>query len=145
VFWPLIQIWLQRGQDAEELSNLTGRGKVWDQLLAAPKTLGQQLFGVGLTDKTYGGLPIDSTWYSVYYELGWVGITIVVAFLVALIVKAVLRPPSPERACAVFLIVYSLSATYTEVGLGDASPYLINLAVAASLLAVPTRVSQEQS
>lgn len=137
VFWPFIQLWLTRGQDAEELSNLTGRAKVWDQLVAAPRTLGQQLFGVGLTDKTYAGLPIDSTWYSVYNELGWVGITIVVAFLVALAVTAVLRPPSPERACAVFLIVYSLTATYTEVGLGDASPYLINLAVAASMLAVP--------
>jgi hypothetical protein len=139
VFWPLIAVWLQRGQDSEELSNLTGRSKVWDQLLADPRTLGQQLFGVGLTDKTYGGLPIDSTWYSVYNEQGWVGISIVVAFLAVLIVTAVLRPPSAERACAVFLIVYSLSATYTEVGLGDASPYLINLAVAASLLAAPRR------
>jgi hypothetical protein len=139
VFWPVILAWLQRGQDSEELSNLTGRGKVWDQLVATPRSLGQELFGVGLTDKTFGGLPIDSTWYSVYYELGWVGIGIVVAFLVSLLVTAVLRPPSPERACAFFLIVYSLTATYTEVGLGDASPYLINLAVAASMLAVPRR------
>ncbi len=28
-------------------------------------------------------------------------------------------------------------ASYTEVGLGDASPYLLNLCVAASLIAVP--------
>ena len=33
-----------------------------------------------------------------------------------------------------FLIVYCIVASYTEVGLGDASPYLLNLAVAASLL-----------
>lgn len=134
-FWPLVERWLQRGQDSDELSNLTGRAKVWDLLVAEHRPLGQELFGVGLTDKTYAGLPIDSTWYSVFHEQGWVGITIVVAFLAALLVAAALRPRSPERACAVFLIVYCLSATYTEVGLGDASPYLLNLAVAASLLA----------
>jgi hypothetical protein len=64
-----------------------------------------------------------------------VGIALVVAFLTGLIVTAALRPPSPQRACAVFLILYCIVASYTEVGLGDASPYLLNLAVAASLLA----------
>ena len=62
------------------------------------------------------------------------GIALVVAFLTGLIVTAALRPPSPQRACAVFLILYCIVASYTEVGLGDASPYLLNLAVAASLL-----------
>ncbi len=33
------------------------------------------------------------------------------------------------------LILYCLATSYTEVGLGDASPYLLHLAVAASLLA----------
>ncbi|MDQ4033263.1 MAG: O-antigen ligase domain-containing protein, partial [Actinomycetota bacterium] len=44
------------------------------------------------------------------------------------------RPPSPARACAVFLIVYCLIASYTQVGLGDASGYLLHLVVAAALL-----------
>jgi hypothetical protein len=30
--------------------------------------------------------------------------------------------------------VYCLAASYTEAGLGDASPYLLNLAVAAAVL-----------
>jgi hypothetical protein len=142
VFGQLIQTWLLRGQDAEELSNLTGRAKVWDLLLAQDQTLGEQLFGVGLTDKTFAGLPIDSTWWSVYHEQGWVGLVIVAGFLGVLIFTAVMRPPSPARACAIFLICYCIIASYTEVGLGDASPYLLILAVAASLLAsagAPTR------
>ena len=40
-------------------------------------------------------------------------------------------------AVAVFLVVYCTIASFTETGLGDASPYVLDLAVAASLLAVP--------
>lgn len=131
-----IQTFLLRGQDEEQLSTLTGRAKVWDLLLAKPRTLGEQLYGVGLTDKSFAGLPIDSTWLSVYNEQGVIGVGIVGAFLLVLLVTALLRPPSPQRACALFFVVYSIVAAYTEVGLGDASPYLLNLAVAASLLVV---------
>ena len=134
VFGQAVMSWLQRGQDAEQLTSLTGRAKVWDLLLAKDRTPGEQFFGVGLTDKSFAGLSIDSSWLAVYHEQGWVGIGIVVAFLGGLLVTAALRPPSPQRACAVFLIVYCIVASYTEVGLGDASPYLLNLAVAASLL-----------
>lgn len=133
-FGQVVQNWLQRGQDAEQLASLTGRQKVWDLLLAKERTLGEQVFGVGLTDKSYAGLAIDNSWLSIYNEQGWVGIAIVVAILGSLLATAALRPPSPERACAVFLIAYCIVASYTEVGLGDASPYLLNLAVAASLL-----------
>ena len=133
-FGQAVMNWLQRGQDAEQLSNLTGRQKVWDLLLAEERTLAEQLFGVGLSDKSFAGLAIDSSWLAVYHEQGWVGIAIVVGILGGLLVTAVLRPPSPARACAVFLIVYCLVASYTEVGVGDASPYLLHLAVAASLL-----------
>ncbi|MGH3822595.1 MAG: O-antigen ligase domain-containing protein, partial [Pseudonocardiaceae bacterium] len=134
-FGQAIQTWLTRGQDAEQLANLTGRQKVWDLLLAKQRSLGEQFFGVGLTDKSFGGLPIDSSWLSVYHEQGWVGVALVAAFVGSLIATAALRPPSAARACAVFLIAYCAVASYTEVGLGDASPYLLNLAVAASLLA----------
>ena len=133
-FGQVVQIWLQRGQDAEQLASLTGRQKVWDLLLAEERTLGEQFFGVGLTNKSFAGLAIDSGWLSIYHEQGWVGIAIMAAILGGLLAVAALRPASPARACAVFLIVYCIVASYTEVGLGDASPYLLNLAVAASLL-----------
>lgn len=135
LFGQAIQNWLMRGQDAEELANLTGRQKVWDLLLAKERTLSEQFFGVGLTDKSFGGLAIDSSWLSIYHEQGWVGVVLVAAFVGSLVLTAMLRPPSSARACAVFLIAYCAVASYTEVGLGDASPYLLNLAVAASLLA----------
>lgn len=139
-FSQIILTWLRRGQDADELANLTGRQKVWDELLAKERTVSEQLLGMGLTDKSFGGLPIDSSWLSIYHEQGWVGILLVVAFLGVLIITTALRPPSPARACAVFLIVYCIAASYTEVGLGDASPYLLHLAVATSLLIQGTRI-----
>lgn len=134
IFGPAIRQWLSRGQDSEQIANLTGRQKVWDLLLAEERTTAEQLFGIGLGDKGFAGLPIDGSWLAVYHEQGWVGITLVTAMLGVLIVTAALRPPSPARSCAVFLIGYCLVATYTEVGLGDASPYLLHLAVAATLL-----------
>ncbi len=130
----LLQAWFLRGQSEENFSSLTGRAKVWDALLSDPRTLGEYVFGVGLTNKSYIGLPIDNSWLAVYHEQGYVGIAIVAAFMLVLIVVAALRPPSLARACAIFLITYCLSASYTEAGLGDASPYLLHLALAASLL-----------
>lgn len=134
-FGPAMLNWFRRGQGDDALENLTGRQKVWEALLAEPRTTHQQLFGVGLTDKSFGGLPIDSGWLAVYHEQGLIGVAIVAAFLAGLVVAAAMRPPSPARACAAFLIVYSLVASYTEVGLGDASLYLLDLAVVAALLA----------
>lgn len=135
----VIQAWLQRGQDAEALANLTGRQKVWDALLNTPRSTLDQLFGVGLTNKSFNGLPIDSSWLAVYLEQGLVGVILVALFLITLVVVAALRPPSLERALAMFLIVYVIAASYTEAGLGDASPYLLSLAVAAALLSGSAR------
>lgn len=58
------------------------------------------------------------------------------------------RPSSPAGACAVFLVVYSITASCTEVG--DASPCLLGFAVAASRLAsgcgeAPVPVSPAQT
>ncbi|MFI6054272.1 O-antigen ligase domain-containing protein [Streptomyces violascens] len=136
-FSSALQTWFLRGQSKENFSNLTGREKVWDALLAAPRTTSEQLFGVGLGDKSFGGLPIDNSWLAVYNEQGLTGIGLVVAIIIVLAGVALLRPPSLSRACAIFLISYCAIASYTEAGLGDASPYLLHLAVAASLLAAP--------
>ncbi len=140
-----LQAWFLRGQSADNFSSLTGRAKVWDALLEAPRTTSEYIFGVGLTDKSYDGLPIDNSWLAIYHEQGFVGIALVAGFLLTLVVVAVLRPPSLARACAIFLITYCLSASYTEAGLGDASPYLLHLAVAASLLVRGVPQSDEQA
>ncbi|MET3985226.1 O-antigen ligase domain-containing protein [Streptomyces sp. PvR034] len=132
-----LQAWFLRGQSQENFSNLTGRAKVWDALLAAPRTALQELFGAGLGDKSFGGLPIDNSWLAVYNEQGLVGTALVAAAIIVLGGVALLRPPSLQRACAIFLVSYCSIASYTEAGLGDASPYLLHLTVAASLLAAP--------
>ncbi|MEU6843861.1 O-antigen ligase domain-containing protein [Streptomyces sp. NPDC046716] len=139
VFAGALQAWFLRGQSQENFSNLTGRAKVWDALLAAPRSVSQELFGVGLGDKSFGGLPIDNSWLAVYNEQGLVGVTIVAVIIVVLAGVALLRPPSLQRACAIFLISYCSIASYTEAGLGDASPYLLHLALAAALLAAPVQ------
>lgn len=136
-FAGALQTWFLRGQTKENFSSLTGRAKVWDALLAAPRTTSEQLLGVGLGDKSFGGLPIDNSWLAVYNEQGLIGVGLVAVIIVVLGGVALLRPPSLQRACAIFLISYCAIASYTEAGLGDASPYLLHLALAASLLAAP--------
>jgi len=137
VFSSALRAWFLRGQDQENFSNLTGRAKVWDALLAEDRTTAEKWFGVGLGDKSFGGLPIDNSWLAVYHEQGLIGITIVATLVAVLGAVALLRPPSLQRACAIFLISYCGISSYTEAGLGDASPYLLHLALAAALLAAP--------
>jgi len=139
LFSVAIQTWLTRGQDASQLTSLTGRADVWDALLNRDRSFDDLLIGIGLTDKSFNGLPIDSAWLSAYNELGMAGVAIAAGLLLVLLVGAILRPPSPQRTIAIYLVVYSCVASYTEVGLGDASPYLLNLCVAAALIAVPAR------
>ncbi|WP_405917745.1 O-antigen ligase domain-containing protein [Streptomyces sp. NBC_00728] len=136
-FASALQAWFLRGQSQENFSSLTGRAKVWAALLAAPRTTTEYLFGAGLGDKSFGGLPIDNSWLAVYNEQGVTGVALVAAIIIVLGGVALLRPPSLSRACAIFLISYCAIASYTEAGLGDASPYLLHLALAASLLAAP--------
>lgn len=140
-FASALQTWFMRGQSKENFSNLTGRAKVWDALLTEPRTIPEKVFGIGLGDKSFGGLPIDNSWLAVYNEQGLLGIAVVAAVLLALGGVALLRPPSLSRACAIYLITYVAMSSYTEAGLGDASPYLLHLALAAALLATPAEAT----
>jgi hypothetical protein len=137
VFSPLIVSWLARGQSGQDLSQLTGRTKVWAMLAQRHTTTLQEIFGTGLGNKSFNGLPIDSNWVATNLELGRVGVALVVALLIFLFLAALARPAGPRRAIAVFLVVYCTTASFTETGLGDASPYLLDLVVAASVAAGP--------
>jgi O-antigen ligase len=48
VFSSLIVSWLTRAQSAQELSQLTGRTKVWALVAQQPRGVTQELFGTGL-------------------------------------------------------------------------------------------------
>jgi O-antigen ligase len=136
-FAGLVSTWFDRGQSSEELSGLTGRAKVWDQILDEHRSNLDRWLGTGLSDKSFQGLPIDNSWLAVYQEQGLVGDLIVAAILIILLVTSLIRPRGPASALALFLVCYCAIASYTETGLGDASPYILDLAVAASLLMPP--------
>ena len=137
LFSPLIVNWFWRGQSAEEAAQLTGRTKVWTEILGLQRSSLEQIFGSGLSNKSFNGLAIDNNWLAVYLDQGWFGIAVVALLLLVLIFLAVMHRRGIRRAAALFLVTYCLVASITETGLGDASPYLLHLVVAASLLAAP--------
>jgi O-antigen ligase len=134
VFAPGITKWALRGQTTQEAGQLTGRTKVWSQVFDMPRPKIQELFGSGLSNMSFNGLPIDSNWVASYLDQGWFGIVIQATVIVILLLLAATRERGPQRAVALFIIVYCLVASFTETGLGTASPYLLDLTVAASLL-----------
>lgn len=132
-----ITAWLTRGENSQELGNLTGRTKVWGPLLALPRDRFQEFFGFGLSNSSFNGLAIDSNWLSSYQEQGLLGAAICGVILLFLLVAALSLASGPRRALAFFLVIYCLVASFTEDGFTDATPYMLDLVVAASLLLPP--------
>ena len=140
VFTRELTSWAVRGQEADDIGQLTGRTKVWSAVFAAPRTEMERIFGSGLSDQSFGGLPIDSDWVSAYVDQGWFGVALHGALVLVLLMMATLHERGPQRAMALFLVVYELVASVTETTLVSPSPYLLELALAASLLArLPSR------
>src|SRR5215469_11169759 len=130
----LIGTYLARGEDTTQLHNLTGRTKVWGPLLALPRDKFQEIFGFGLSNSSFNGLPIDSNWLASYQEQGLIGVSVCILILAFLFLAAYFHPPGLRRALALFLVTYCLTASFTEDGFTDATPYLLELALAASVL-----------
>jgi hypothetical protein len=130
----IITTYLARGESSSELTSLTGRTKFWGPLLAFPRTKFQEIFGFGLSNASFNGLPIDSNWLASYQEQGLFGVVMCAMMLLALLITAYFRPRGVQRALALFLVTYCMLASFTEVGFTDASSYLLDMAVAASLL-----------
>jgi hypothetical protein len=97
------------------------------------------IFGFGLSNSSFNGLPIDSNWLSSYEELGLWGVVVCAIILVYLLISAFFAPRGLERAMALFLITYCLIASFTETGFTDASTYMLDVVLAASLLVSPVR------
>jgi O-antigen ligase len=143
---PILTHWLARGENGQEIQNLTGRTKAWSAALSVQRSTPNTIFGSGLSNDAVNGasnpglngLPIDSSWISIYQDQGIFGEVVVSAILVLLLLTAIFRARGPTRALALFLIVYCLIAGISESGLGGASPYLLDLALAASLVTFPS-------
>lgn len=139
VFASQLTTWLLRGQSAEEAGALTGRTKVWTEVLALDRSPTQELFGHGLTNQSFQGLPIDSNWVASYLDQGWFGVGMQAAVLLVLLLMAVTHVRGPQRAVALFLVIYCLVASITETGLGAPSTYFLDLTVALALLLPESR------
>lgn len=148
---PFLIHWAARGENAQGLRTLTGRTKAWSAVLAVHRPTTNTILGNGLSNDgvegssnhSLNGLSIDDSWLSIYQDQGIVGDVLVGAILVLLLLTALFRARGPTRALALFLIVYCLIAGISESGLGDASPYLLDLAVAASLVTFPSAMGTD--
>ena len=133
--------WLARGQSDSQLASLTGRTDFWNLVLNLPRTRFQEIFGFGLSNGSINGLPIDSNWLVAYLEQGLLGVIICAAIVLFLLVAAFFQPPGTRRALALFLITYSLIASFTQVGFSEATTYLLELTLAASLMVPPVEAT----
>lgn len=127
--------WAMRGQTVREASQLTGRTEVWSVILDSPRPRIEELVGSGLSNQSFNGLAIDSTWLGMYVDQGLVGVVILATALLTLLIMAATHERGPHRAIALFLVVYCVVASITETGPGSATTYTLDLAVAAALLA----------
>ena len=108
--------WAMRGQTTREASQLTGRTKVWSEILAADRPHVEELFGSGLSNQSFNGLPIDSTWLGVYVDQGVVGVVLLATMVLVLLIMAATHERGPRRAVALFLVTYCVVASITETG-----------------------------
>ena len=81
-----------RGQTDEDVAELTGRTKVWTALMAQHRSLAQEIFGSGMSNQSFDGLPIDNNWLATYHDLGLFGVLLQVLILVSLAGAALVRP-----------------------------------------------------
>ena len=99
-----------------------------------PRNLFQVIFGFGLSNKSINGLPIDSNWLASYNDQGVFGVVVSAAIVLFVLVSAYFQLRGVRRAVALFLATYCLVASFTETGFSDASTYLLELTLAASML-----------
>ena len=86
-------------ENSQELTDLTGRTKAWSAALAAQRPTTNLIFGSGLSNDAVNGspntaengLPIDSSWISIYQDQGIVGEVLVGAIFLLLLVLAFTR------------------------------------------------------
>ena len=126
--------WLARGEGSTQLTNLSGRTGFWGPLLAFPRTKLQEIFGFGLSNGSFNGLPIDSNWMLSYQDQGLFGVVMCAAILVYLLIAACFQSRGVRRALVLFFVIYCFIASFTEDGITNPSTYMLDVTVAASLL-----------
>ena len=133
---PAYYRWFARGENAQALTQLTGAPMSWSAVVAQPRTEVNTLLGYGMSNDGFNGIPsIPAGCRPIRIKVLWVMSLRVV--LVSLLIVALISPRGPGRAVALFLDRLLAVASFTETGLGQPSTYLLDLAVAMSLLMPP--------
>ena len=130
---PWVNDYWQRGQSEELQGTLTGRTVAWEKVGEFPRDMLTEAFGIGLTDKSIEGLPIDNGYLAVYHEQGRVGLVMVGVIALVLFTRIVARR-GPPSAIGIFVLGYTAVSSYTETGIGDMSSYVMHLVAAAVVL-----------
>lgn len=139
-FSSAITSWMARGEGTTQLTDLTGRTNFWGPLLAYPRTTFQEIFGFGLSNGSFNGLPVDSNWMLSYQDQGLFGVIMCAVILVYVLIAAFFQSRGMRRALALFFVIYCIMASITEDGITNPSTYMLDVTVAASLLLPsPTR------
>jgi len=134
---PFVVNYLARGESSQGISTLSGRTSHWAIVVDEQRPETNKLLGSGESNDFAGGQAIDSTWLSTYQNQGLVGDALVGMMFLTVLVGTLLSPPGPSRAIALFLVAYCLVASFTETGMGEASQYALDMALAASLIMAP--------
>jgi hypothetical protein len=116
---------------------LTGRLLVWRALVSQPRDRFHEIFGFGLSNGSFNGLPIDSNWLSSYQQQGLFGVAACAVIAIVTCLRGALCRIAAPRAIALFLITYCVAASFTEDGFATPTAYLLDLIVAASVLVPP--------
>ena len=88
IFANELRAWAVRGQDSTQITELTGRTKVWSAVMSQHRPSLENWFGSGMSNMSFNGLPIDSNWVATYQDQGWFGVALE---------AAPLRAPSGHR------------------------------------------------
>ena len=152
-FMPTVIAWALRGQETEQLQNLTGRTTAWDFILSQPYDPLLFWFGHGLGDKRIvlrrgqgdiNVVPIDNSWLDAFWETGAIGTILVALAVLAALLYSLTTPGLAARAFAVFLMSYVMVSSVSESGLCDFSSLTLLVLVAVLVSAVDRADAREK-
>jgi O-antigen ligase len=136
-----VRSWVVRDQTSTELTTLTGRTTAWSFVIEQEASIRTVMLGHGLGNKRVllrrgegdiDVMAIDNGWLSLFWETGWLGVTLVLFAVIAAFITAWRAPTPYIRAASMFLIVYVVVTSFTESGLSDLSSLTLHLLVASA-------------
>lgn len=130
-FTPLVGDFASRGEDTASVTTLNSRTVAWQAAFDYPDTLAETLVGSGLSLKQ---IPVtamyrneqilDSTWVSALLQVGYLGVALLLLFVVSSFIRA-LQLPRPRRSLVLGLLILVIMVSVLESGMFDTTPAFI--------------------